>query len=465
VPWWPLTWLAPLPVLVYALRASWGLSAGAAFLAWLLGSVSLLPVLAAVDRPLLVWATSFGPLAAIFAAGVLLFRLLVLRGAAWSGTLALPALWVAQEWARHGLTPHGTVFDLAYTQLGFLPFLQLASVTGPWGLSFLLLSVPAAAAVFLHLRTREPRRAWPLAWAFGAVALVVLGLGALRLTTDGSGPTVSVGLIASDTASSTEIAAAGEPAAHLLEAYATQARALASAGASVIVLPEKLAQVREEDQPAYDALFQRLADEARATVVVGEVQRVGGASEGTRRYYNRAYVYAPGAAVAAYDKQHLLPPFESMLTAGSRPLLIGHAGTALGVGICKDMDFTSFSRSYGRSSAGLLLVPGWDFKVDGALHGHMAIMRGVEGGFSVARAARDGLLTVSDSRGRVLGEVRSDSASFATLLAQVPVTHHPTLFQVWGDWFAWVSVGLLGLALVRALLPRSHGLGEFSDAR
>jgi apolipoprotein N-acyltransferase len=406
----------------------------------------------------LVWATSFGLLAAIFAAGVLLFRRLVLRGAAWSGALALPALWVAQEWARHGLTPHGTVFDLAYTQLGFLPFLQLASVTGPWGLSFLLLWVPATAVAFLHLHNREPRRAWPLVWVAGAVALAVLGFGALRLATDRSGPTVSVGLIASDAASSSAIAAAGEPAARLLAAYAGQARALASAGASVIVLPEKLAQVREEDQPAYDAQFQRVADEARVTVVVGELVRVGGADEATRRYYNRAYVYAPGAGVAAYDKQHLLPPFESMLTAGSRLLLIRQTRATLGVGICKDMDFTSFSLSYGLSPAGLLLVPGWDFKVDGALHGHMAMMRGVEGGFSVARAARDGLLTVSDSRGRVLAEVRSDSASFATLLAQVPVTHYPTLFQAWGDWFAWVSVGLLGVALVSALLPRSHSL-------
>ena len=82
----------------------------------------------------------------------------------------------------------------------------------------------------------------------------------------------------------------------------------------------------------------------------------------------------------------------------------------------------------------------------------MAIMRGVEGGFSIARAAKNGFLTVSDDRGRILGEVRSDSAPFATLLVDVPAVHEWTLFQAWGNWFAWVAVGLLAIVVARACL-------------
>jgi apolipoprotein N-acyltransferase len=69
----------------------------------------------------------------IFAAGVLLFRVLVLRGAVWSGLVALPAVWVTSEYVRNWTTPHGSAGSLAYSQLRFLPFLQLASITGPWG--------------------------------------------------------------------------------------------------------------------------------------------------------------------------------------------------------------------------------------------------------------------------------------------------------------------------------------------
>jgi apolipoprotein N-acyltransferase len=54
--------------------------------------------------------------------------------------------------------------------------------------------------------------------------------------------------------------------------------------------------------------------------------------------------------------------------------------------ICKDMDFPGLSREYGQDDTALLLVPAWDFELDGWLHGRMAILRGVESGFSIARA-------------------------------------------------------------------------------
>jgi apolipoprotein N-acyltransferase len=81
-------------------------------------------------------------------------------------------------------------------------------------------------------------------------------------------------------------------------------------------------------------------------------------------------------------------------------------------------------------------------------------MRGVEDGFSVVRAAKNGYLTVSDDRGRILAETRSDSAAFATLLTAVPVAHDRTVYLFLGDWFAWVSVALLVFAMSRLLLAK-----------
>jgi apolipoprotein N-acyltransferase len=107
------------------------------------------------------------------------------------------------------------------------------------------------------------------------------------------------------------------------------------------------------------------------------------------------------------------------------------------------MDFTPLSREYGRKGVGLMLVPGWDFNMDRWWHGHIAVMRGVEDGFSVVRAAKNGYLTVSDDRGRILAETRSDSAAFVTLLSAVPAAHNRTVYLFLGDWFAWVSVTLL----------------------
>jgi apolipoprotein N-acyltransferase len=149
-----------------------------------------------------------------------------------------------------------------------------------------------------------------------------------------------------------------------------------------------------------------------------------------------------------YNKHHLLPPFESNLMPGKELTVLRRPQQTWGVAICKDMDFTGLSRRYNRERAGLMLVPAWDFNMDRIWHGHMAILRGVEDGFSIARSAKQGYLTVSDSRGRILAEARSDAGDFATLLADVPVEHSATLYASLGDWCAWLALAAVLLGLV-----------------
>jgi apolipoprotein N-acyltransferase len=118
------------------------------------------------------------------------------------------------------------------------------------------------------------------------------------------------------------------------------------------------------------------------------------------------------------------------------------------------MDFPGLSRQYGNAGVGLLLVPAWDFDVDGWYHARMAIMRGVESGFSIARAPKEGILTISDDRGRILAERQSDSAPFTTLMAAVPVYHDQTLYDRWGDWFGWLNIATLGGLVVTGSFAR-----------
>ena len=91
------------------------------------------------------------------------------------------------------------------------------------------------------------------------------------------------------------------------------------------------------------------------------------------------------------------------------------------------------------------------------------LFRSVEDGFSLVRDAKLGLLTASDDRGRILAEQRTHAdAGFTTMLIRVPVRYDSTLYQRWGDWFAWVD--LLGLAAIlfwlipqRAQAPQVDG--------
>lgn len=442
-PLWPLMWFAMVPVLWFALRSSWWSTAIVAVLSMLLGGLNMWHYLHDVlGAPAFVWIAVYSVVAVVFAGSVLLFRALVFRGRVWSALFALPAAWVSLEFIRNLTTPHGTAGSLAYSQLQFLPFLQLASITGPWGMSFLLLFFQSAIAIGIHLWSKERSSALRVAGAGVGVIVAVLIFGAIRLMLP-QGKTVRVGLIASDAPGYMAVSDEGAPTERLFREYSTEVERLASQGAQAIVLPEKLGVIVDPGTKKSDEIFQPVADKTGATVVVGAVHVAAPFT------YNEARVYAPQTQVASYDKHHMLPPFESNLKPGTTLTVLPRSKETWGVTICKDMDFTRLSRRYGLEGVGMLLVPAWDFRIDRSWHGHIAVMRGVEDGFSIARAAKTGYLTVSDSRGRILAEARSDSARFATLLADVPVEHHRTLYLLLGDWFAWVSVALLGFTLFR----------------
>ncbi len=132
-PIWPLMWLAPLPVLLFALRARWWAAAPAAWAAWMVAGMNMWGYFHLLGMSFGVWLGIFGVVAVFAAVSVLLFRALVLRGAVWAGLVSFPAAWVVLEYVRNLTTPHGTAGSLAYTQLKFCPSCSLLRSPGRGG--------------------------------------------------------------------------------------------------------------------------------------------------------------------------------------------------------------------------------------------------------------------------------------------------------------------------------------------
>ena len=121
------------------------------------------------------------------------------------------------------------------------------------------------------------------------------------------------------------------------------------------------------------------------------------------------------------------------------------------------MDFAQDLRLYGRRDVDLMLVPAWDFDRDAYLHGRMAVVRGVENGFALARSASQGLMTLSDAHGRIVAERRTTQrgtmAGPALLVGDLPTGRGSTVYSRIGDVFAQAAVaawlGLLALLVWR----------------
>lgn len=431
--WWPI-WFASLPLLWVARRLRWWEAGLAALLARSLGGLGTWSYYEMLQIPLAIRLEALLAPALAFALAVLLFRRFMDRQRPWLAAFVFPSVIVAYEYLSS--LQVGTFGNSAYTQIGNVPALQLGALAGLWGITFaVMLVAPLLASVLSTAGATRKRLALGLVIFLGGV----FGYGAARAwVVPAHQSTLRVGLVVSDLAKN-ERPAEERAVLDLMRGYADQAKQLVARGAQVIVLPEMTALVADSTSREVDELFANTANGTGAEILVGVLHAT---PDGT---FNEARLYSdarPGVAV--YRKHHLVPVVEGGTTSGDGIYVHEHSRVKIGLEICRDMDYPDPARRYGSEDVGLVLVPAWDFDVDRYWHGHMALMRGVENGFSIVRAAKRGLLLVGDNRARVLAETPTTAATtFTTLIADVPAHHSATLYQRWGDWFAWANLALL----------------------
>ncbi|MBC9933010.1 apolipoprotein N-acyltransferase [Chitinophaga qingshengii] len=450
--WW-LLWVAPVPILYFSLRVSSKWAFLIAFTGYLIGRLSWVPYLQSVmPLPLTLMFTLLFPL--IFALQVIAARKLMLSYRHWSTVFALPVLVTTMEYITCLTSRDGTAGSIAYTQCDFLPIVQVASLTGIHGITFLVTFFPAAVA-FIIYRYQRKQSIRTLSLVTLGILLAVMVWGVVRLNHTSPAPqSLRVAMVAIDKQAYRRKDTTGEDReAYLANLYLGRVGELAKQGARMVVFPEKMFTVGDNRRTGFIQQF-------KDTAMAHHVGIVACVTQQKNDYYeNRAWVIGEdGALLADYQKVHLFAgEFLDSLKPGKEPGLFLRNGTTEGVAICKDMDFQQDISRYGNADCSVLYVPAWDFERDGWLHSRMAIMRCVEGGYGMVRNARQGRLTINDYCGRVLYEANSDKGTPALLSGNIDIQHHTTLYNKWGDWFsllnaiaALVSLLLLGYPGVRS---------------
>ena len=136
--WWCL-WLAPVPVLALATHLGRGAAFLLAFIAWLVGALNEWNYFTrGIEVPLPLIAIVLLVPALVFGLCVLFARSFLRRGSLVLGAIAFPVSWVAYEYLSEVGSPNSTFGNLGYTQMDFLPIIQIASITGIWGISFIV---------------------------------------------------------------------------------------------------------------------------------------------------------------------------------------------------------------------------------------------------------------------------------------------------------------------------------------
>ena len=443
--WWAL-WLAPIPVLAIAPRLHGSVTFLLGVIVWVIGEMNQWNyVRHAIELPPATTILYFLVPAVVFGFGVLFVRSFFRRGSLFLAALAFPSYWVAYEYLSATVSPHSTWGNLAYTQMDFLPLIQIAAITGIWGISFIVFLFAGASAALLS-GAGEPQWRRVLAITAGFVVCAVLVFGKWRLRSNPS-ESVAVTLIAKDVPMSVYLGS--EPQAlELLREYADEIRRVTPTGTQAVVLPEKIGRISESALAEVDSLFSSTATAIHGAIVVGLVRKTPSAAFNSSRLYS-----ADGKLEATYDKHHLLPGVEREKPGDERVILNEPSGR-WGLQICKDLDFPKLSREYAIEGANLLLVPAWDFNLDRWLHARMAVLRAVENGFALARSARNGLLTLSDNRGRILAETATVPDRFVSITGKLNVSSEATFYTRTGDWFAWLCVAAFVTLLACQLLRR-----------
>ena len=475
---WPLAWIAWAPVIwivldektkhayVYGLLC--GLASNAGGFYWLvpyLERFAHLPFIAALSIFFLLISYQ-----AITWALFCHFLRRMHNDAGVAVTFLAPIVFVAVE----AVVPYIFVWYLAITQTWVTPIIQIAELTGPLGVSFLIVLCNAMLYEIVHTRRTGallPRRT---VFAAAAVLVVCVAFGFARIqqvrSARDAAAKFKVGVVQANIGIQQKGRA--DEAQNQLAVHQKLSAALEQAGADLIIWPETsypyiFRRDRWRDWPRGHP--RRTRNGFERPLLFGAFT----AGNGSRYAYNSAMLLDEDDGVSGrFDKNILIVfgeyiPYYEQLTIVRRWLpaagnLARGADVALlpfeskaGVVqiapmICYEAIFPSFGRRLAKRGPNLLVNltnDAW-FGDTSEPWQHLAqsVFRAVELRLDLVRAVNTGVSAFVDSTGRVYAKTRvvdpdeTPDAPPDTLLDEVAIQNAQTVYATLGEWFGGVCV-------------------------
>jgi apolipoprotein N-acyltransferase len=396
-------------------------------------------------------------------------RLLGARLGTWPRMLLFPAAFVVSDWLMGLVHVTGTFGSPAYSQYGVLPLMQLVSVTGMYGLTFLVMWFASAVNAMWEHGFQWQAMRLPLA-VFGSVLAPVFAFGFARLSLAApTSPTVKAAtitispsifnqangldLMTFNRATSQQQATFRPKFTATVDQMLARTQTALSQGAKLVVWQEQSALVLPEDR---QNAIGRAAALARSNGAYLEIWLGVLNQTQTLPYFaNQAILISPaGSVVWTYDKTYPVVGGESAITVkGSGVLPVADTPYGrLSTAICNDVGYPGLLRQAGQKRADILLVPTHEvYSFWASADAAEATYRAIENGTSLVRPTGDGISLMTDYLGRVIASQNYSASNNGIMLASVPTSGVSTIYSRIGDAFAYLcTLGvLLGIHMAR----------------
>ncbi len=373
----------------------------------------------------------------------------------------IPSAWVALEYIRARFLTGFPWCLLGYSQYEHLRLIQIADLSGVYGISFLIVLVNTLAYRFLFVKIHKDRSY--LKWEALITASILgasLTYGHFRTQPyyekEPSYSNIKVAVIQPNIDQSIKWNLAYQ--AKTMATYQRLTISCYDFEPKLIVWPETSVPFFFQDNTEFSPVISTLARNSGAAIIFGSpaYRRTPEKTE----YFNRAYLVSPhGQPTQYYDKIHLVPfgeyvPLKEFLffinrlvtaagdfQAGTNIGILNFDSLSIGVLICFEAIFPELAREQARRGANMfvnLTNDAW-FGLTSAPYQHlsMAVYRCIEYKRPMIRAANTGFSAFIDSRGRIcsMSELFDEAVLKGNIKSSHPVL---TFYARFGDLFAFI---------------------------
>jgi apolipoprotein N-acyltransferase len=395
--------------------------------------------------------------------------------------LTVPAIWAGSEFTRAALS--GFAWELlSYTQYPQLTLIQIVDITGVHGLSFLMALnsyVIAEAVVAVQRRLRREESGigfpWPALCALLGGMSVVWLYGVVRLQQyappAAAAPTDIVVAVVQGNVPHEQRWMREHYTGTLLKYVAVTTQGIQEQQPDLIVWPEFAVGFHLDREPLLYSQLQSFAQDMNAPLLLGAPRMEQ--RNGTLAIYNSAYLIPPrfpnDAVPHVYDKIRLIPfveyrplalpalmqpqtpEYPTEFTPGENFTVFATAKGTFGVMICYEATHLHLARRLVKDGAQFLINISNDtwMVTEGQeaaqQHFSMTVFRAVETRRYLVRAAAAGISGYVDPAGRPFS---LSSTQEGVTFGRIAPRQELTVYTRYGDWFAFVCLGVTGLTLL-----------------